>query len=282
MQIWQIAIMFSAAFLAGVVNSLAGGGTLLTFPALIWIGLDAKVANVTSTVALLPGALSSFVGYRREVRGVRHWFRLFILPSLIGGLLGALLLLWTPASLFAAIVPFLVLFATALFALQEPINKRLRRSRLVAGGERKAITPEETDQTTGSKEPETLRHADGSWNRWLVMATALQFVVAVYGGYFGAGIGILMLATFGLIGLTDIHQMNGLKNALGFGINGIAAASFLFSGQVHWRSALVMAVAAIVGGYSGANFARRMGRAFVRRAVIVIGLAMAISLFFSE
>ena len=265
MKSWQVLIMFSAAYLGGVVNSLAGGGTLLTFPALIWIGLDPKVANITSTVALLPGALSSFLGYRQEARGVRHWFRLLIVPSLVGGLIGALLLLITPAKFFAFIVPFLILFATALFALQEPINKRLRRASDV------------------DKQTEEARQDDGdSLQKWLILAMALQFVVAIYGGYFGAGIGILMLATLGLVGLTDIHQMNGLKNALGFSINSMAAVSFVISGNIHWSSALVMAVAAILGGYSGAHFARRMGRTFVRRAVIIIGLAMAISLFFNR
>ena len=256
--------MFGAAFIGGVMNSLAGGGTLLTFPALIWTGLDPKVANITSTMALLPGALSRFVGYRREVRGVRHGVRLRLLPSIAGGVIGALLLLLTPAKFFAAIVPFLILFATALFALQEPIKRRLHLSN--------------PPLSNPSAEPE----AGGSLDRWVLLAVALQFVVSIYGGYFGAGMGILMLATLGLVGLTDIHQMNGLKNALGFSINSIAAVSFLFSGQIHWPSALVMAGAAILGGYMGASFARRMGRIFVRRAVIVIGLAMAVSLFFSR
>ena len=261
--------MFGAAFFGGVMNSLAGGGTLLTFPALIWTGLDPKVANITSTMALLPGALSSFVGYRKEVRGVRRWFRVLLLPSIAGGLIGALLLLLTPAKFFAAIVPFLILFATALFALQEPIKRRLHLSN------RPLSDPPLSDPPT---EPD----AGDSLDRWVLLAVALQFVVSIYGGYFGAGMGILMLATLGLVGLTDIHQMNGLKNALGFSINSIAAVSFLFSGQIHWPSALVMAGAAILGGYMGASFARRMGRIFVRRAVIVIGLAMAVSLFFSR
>lgn len=279
MHLWQIVVMFVTAFLAGVVNSLAGGGTLLTFPALIWIGLDPKIANVTSTVALLPGALSSFVGYRKEVHGVRRLFHALIAPSLFGGLIGALLLLWTPAKIFAFIVPFLILFATALFTLQEPINRRLRRAKAVA------VTPDGgtvVETQPAGEEAEQGKAIGQASEKWLTAAMALQFVVAVYGGYFGAGIGILMLATLGLMGLTDIHQMNGLKNALGFSINGIAAVSFIVSGDVHWQSALVMAAAAILGGYFGANFARRMGRTFVRRAVIAIGLAMAVSLFFNR
>src|SRR5689334_1890445 len=234
------------------MNALAGGGTILTFPALIWIGQAPVVANVTSTVALLPGALSSFFGYRKEVSGSRRWIEIFILPSIIGGLIGALLLLLTPAKFFALIVPYLILFATALFALQEPLNRRLRRS------------------TEAAREFEAHEHKTYISNKWLIGAVMVQFIVAIYGGYFGAGVGILMLATLGLIGLTDIHQMNGLKNALGFSINSVASISFIFSGQVRWSAALVMAIAAIIGGYSGANLARKLGRTFARRAVIVI------------
>jgi uncharacterized protein len=281
-EVWQIAVIFIIAYLAGVMNALAGGGTILTFPALIWIGLDPVVANITSTVALLPGALSSFFGYRKEVSGSRAWIKLFLLPSFLGGLLGALLLLLTPAVFFAATVPFLILFATLLFALQEPITRRLRQSSgaakslavTAAAGEALEAVP--ATPTAGASQ------LYGVSQRWLVGAVLMQFLVAIYGGYFGAGVGILMLATLGLLGLTDIHQMNGLKNLLGFSINLIAAASFVVSGKVEWPAATVMAIAAILGGYSGASLARRFGRTFARRAVIVIGIIMTISLFFNR
>lgn len=301
-------MIFCAAYIAGVMNALAGGGTILTFPALIWIGLDPIVANITSTIALLPGALSSFFGYRKEVSGARRWLKLFILPSFIGGLIGALLLLLTPAKFFAAIVPFLILFATALFALQEPINRRLRPAN---GAAPQATSKEQTSNNNDAPEnqseakakpSETETGANGKAapsegkisslagqtaapevsRKWLIGAVVLQFFVSIYGGYFGAGVGILMLATLGLMGLTDIHQMNGLKNLLGFSINSIAAASFIISGQVKWPAAIVMAAAAILGGYSGARLARKFGRTFARRAVIVIGLIMTISLFFNR
>jgi uncharacterized membrane protein YfcA len=290
LHVWQILVIFGAAYLAGVMNAVAGGGTLLTFPALIWIGLDPIVANVTSTVALLPGALSSFFGYRKEVSDSRRWIKLFILPSFVGGALGAILLLFTPARFFARLVPFLILFATALFALQEPINKRLRRTSRIsvksADASTDHIVDNQTDQRTATEPQERpaenhLSPGEAS-GKWLAGVVALQFLVAIYGGYFGAGVGILMLATLGLIGLTDIHQMNGLKNLLVFSINGIAAASFIVSGHVRWPAALVMAVAAIIGGYSGAYLARRFGRRFARRAVIVIGLLMTLSLFFNR
>jgi uncharacterized membrane protein YfcA len=301
-QAWQIVVIFCAAYIAGVMNALAGGGTILTFPALIWIGLDPVVANITSTIALLPGALSSFFGYRKEVSGSRKWIKLFLLPSFIGGLLGALLLLLTPANFFAAIVPFLILFATVLFALQEPITRKLRGSSGSAKNLAVTVASVNTVDTVNQHdkwlqsqindeqvlEPQsnagigkTLQLYNVS-QKWLIGAVLMQFLVAIYGGYFGAGVGILMLATLGLLGLTDIHQMNGLKNLLGFSINSIAAASFIVSGNVKWSAAIIMAIAAIIGGYSGAHLARRLGRTFARRAVIVIGLIMTISLFFNH
>jgi uncharacterized protein len=287
MQAWQIFVLFTAAYLAGVMNALAGGGTILTFPALIWIGLDPIVANTTSTVALLPGALSSFFGYRKEVSGRHRLIKLLLLPSFIGGLIGALLLLLTPAKFFASLVPFLILFATLLFALQEPITKRLRQSSQTPVTTLDEIAESDNprsdeDARQGDKKAKKSLRFDQVSGRWLIGAVVMQFMVSIYGGYFGAGIGILMLATLGLIGLTDIHQMNGLKNLLGFAINSIAAIAFLVSGNVKGSAALVMAVAAILGGYSGAHLARKFGRTFARRAVIAIGLIMTFSLFFNR
>jgi len=250
--VWQTPIVFLAAFVAGMINSVAGGGTLVTFPTLVWLGRDAVIANVTNTVAIWPASLGAMVGFRRELGDSRRWMLLLVGPSLAGGVLGAYLLLRTPSRTFAAIVPLLILFATVLFAVQEPITRRLR----VLGEE----------------------HAHGPM--WWIGAATFQFLVAVYGGYFGAGIGILMLAALGLLGLTDIHQMNGLKNFFALCINLIAAVYFVVFGTVSWGDALVMAAGAIVGGYGGAGLARRLGRQFVRRTVVVIGVAMAISLLY--
>jgi len=250
--LWQAAVIFAAAFMAGMINSVAGGGTLLTFPSLVFIGRDPIIANVTSTVALWPGSLGGMLGFRRELGGSRRWMELLAGPSVVGGLVGAVLLLQTPSKTFAAIVPFLILFATILFALQEPLTRYIR-------GEDPA-------------------HHQGA--AWGVGAAGFQFCVAVYGGYFGAGIGILMLAALGLLGLTDIHQMNGLKNFFAVCINLIAAIYFMLWGPVNWGDALVMAAGAISGGYGGAGLARRLGRPFVRRVVVVIGLGMGVSLLF--
>jgi uncharacterized membrane protein YfcA len=257
--LWQIALAFSAAVVAGMMNSVAGGGTLVTFPTLVWIGIDPIRANVTSTVALWPGSLGAMVGFRRELGDSRRLMLLLGAPSVVGGLIGARLLLLTPSPLFASIVPYLILFATILFAVGEPLMRRLRAGESEGTG------------TNGSK-------ARGWWTGAIVF----QFFVAIYGGYFGAGIGILMLAALGLLGLTDIHQMNGLKNFFAVCINIVAAAYFIASGRVEWSYALVMVVGAIAGGYGGAGLARKLGRRFVRRAVIVIGLVMAISLLFKH
>jgi uncharacterized protein len=242
------AVAFGAAFLAGAINSVAGGGTLVSFPTLIWLGLPPVTANATSTVAIWPGTLGSIWGYRREVRAAQPRLLLLIIPSLIGGLTGALLLRRAPG-VFAVLVPYLVLFATFLFTVQEPIQRRLKTA-----------------------------HAHRS-ARWLAGAMLFQLVVGLYGGYFGAGIGILMLAALSIIGLQDIHEMNGLKNTFGLSINGIAAAYFIYARMVCWPDVVIMAVGAIAGGVIGSGTARRLGRATVRRIVVVIGFGLAVSLF---
>jgi uncharacterized protein len=245
------AAAFAAAFLAGAINSVAGGGTLVSFPTLIWLGLNSVTANATSTVAIWPGTVGSTWGYRRELRNAEPRFRILIVPSLVGGPVGALLLRWTPAPIFDLMVPWLILFATLLFMAQETVQRMLK--------------------TAG---------ASGRHNsRWLVGAMLFQLGVGIYGGYFGAGIGILMLAALSILGLTDIHEMNSLKVVFGGSINGIAAAYFVWAGMVDWSYVLLMAVAAIAGGYGGAGVARRIGRIWVRRIVIAIGFGMAISLF---
>jgi uncharacterized membrane protein YfcA len=231
-----------------MVNAIAGGGTLLTFPALVAAGLSPLSANATSTVALLPGALSSMLGYRDELAGVRRWAILFALPSLLGGALGALLLLRTSSAVFDRIVPWLVLGATALFLTQRPLLRLIRGSRQHPG-----------DDALTARRPSAALLAG-------------QFVVGVYGGYFGAGIGILMLAALGLMGFVNIHRMNGLKNWGGFCMNLVAAATFASSGIVRWPVALGMAVGSVVGGYVGARAALRVSQEAVRGAVAAVGL----------
>jgi uncharacterized protein len=273
--LWKEAVIAGAAFAAGLINSIAGGGTLVSFPALLWTGRDPVLANATSTVALWPASLAGAYGFRREQKGGARLFLLFAAPSLAGGILGAVLLLRTPSHTFARLVPFLILFATLLLAVQEPLSRRLRGARREGGGARV-----DERRGAGTDERGGAAHAGETSRAWWAGALVFQFFVGVYGGYFGAGIGILMLAALGLLGFTDIHRMNALKNLLALCINGVAALYFVASGAVIWADVLVMTLAAVAGGYSGARLAYRLGRRFVRLAVIAIGLAMSISLFF--
>ena len=251
MRPYDIADMLAASAGGGIMNALAGGGTLLTFPSLVFLGMPAIQANATSTVALLPGAASSMAGYRREVAAHRSWLKTLLLPSLAGGALGSVLLLLTPEKAFARLAPYLVLFATLLFLFQVVSSRR----------------------RDGAAPP-----APPGLERWAA-AWALQFGVAVYGGYFGAGIGILMLVILGYLGLEDIHAMNGLKNFFGICINSVAAGYFILRGAVVWPAALVMVVGATAGGFLGAHFARRIGKEKARIAVVAIGFLITIILF---
>jgi uncharacterized membrane protein YfcA len=241
----QILAMLAASAGAGVMNAVAGGGTLLTFPVLVLLGQPAIQANATSTVALLPGAAASMAGYRREIATHREWLKTLLLPSLAGGAIGSMLLLRTPENAFRQIAPFLVLFATLLFLLQAVLSRK-----------------------TGARSQGPYRAS-----RTLV-AMGLQLGVAIYGGYFGAGIGILMLIILGFLGVEDIHAANGLKNFFAICINGVAAAYFIVRGAVDWPTALVMILGASAGGYAGAHLARRIGKEKARVAVVVIGFAI--------
>lgn len=245
-----LALLLLAALAAGALNSIAGGGTLLTFPSLLAV-VPPVVANATSTVALVPGSLAGAWGYRRELEGNRRWLAILTVPSLAGGIVGALLVTRLPEKYFAALVPWLVLTATLLFALQ-PWLARL------------------TGTGSGQRPPS---------GAGVAAAAAFQFLVAVYGGYFGAGIGILMLSSLGLLGLGDINRLNALKTFLAAIINGVSIAVFAADGKVHWGYAAVMAVAAVAGGYLGARLARRLNRTAVRWVVIAVGLALSADLF---
>ena len=242
----NVLMMIAAAFAAGVINAIAGGGTLITFPVLIWLGLDPKVANATSTVALWPGLFGGLFGYRRVLENSSTILWRLGITSVIGGALGAWLLIWTPSPTFARLVPFLILFATLLFMAQGSINRRLRLQSIDA-------------------EPKM---------SWWLGAIIFQFFSAMYGGYFGAGNGILMLAAMGLLGLQNINRANGIKNFLGICINSIAVLSFAFKGLVVWPDALIMAGAATLGGYFGAHIAVRVAQVTIRRAIVTIGFVI--------
>lgn len=247
----QSLVLALSAVGAGAMNAMAGGGTILTFPTLMFLGMPAVAANATSTVALVPGTVASMAGFRQEVQRNRGWLKTLFLPSLHGGVLGSVLLLRTPEKVFQSLAPLLILFATVLFMVRGLVARRFGSGFGTAAG---APTP--AGLTRGR----------------LAVAMLLQFGVALYGGYFGAGIGILMLALLGFLGLTDIHAMNGLKNFFNLCINGVAAGYFVVKGAVSWPEAGIIALGAVVGGYGGARFSKRIGQEKARAMVVVIGL----------
>ena len=260
----QNVLLCLAAIAAGAINAVAGGGTLLTFPALYevlgassdasGIAEAARLANCTNTVALVPGALAAAWGYRRELAASRRWLLWLSGPSLIGGLVGAALLTELSPDTFKALVPWLILMAALLFALQPQVARWTG---------------------IGQSHAQPTRAA-------LIGIVCFQFLVAVYGGYFGAGIGILMLSALAMMGIADIHIMNGLKTALNALINGVSVVWFVWKRDVNWHYALMMAVAAIVGGYFGARVARRLDRDLVRKGIVAIGFALAAWEFYRQ
>jgi uncharacterized membrane protein YfcA len=249
---WTYAFLCASAFVAGVMNSVAGGGTLLTFPALTGV-IPPAFANATSTVALLPGSFAGALGYRKEVRESRRFVLRMLAPSLLGGFLGAWLV-GRDTETFKHLVPWLILTAAVLFVVQAPLARWL-----------KAHKPD---------------HEPGSVLRAVLIG--FQFLVAVYGGYFGAGIGILMLTALGFMGVGDIHRMNGVKTFLASAINGASVVVFVWDKLVVWEYAAAMAGAAIVGGYTGARVARRLPAHYVRYAVIAIGFGLSAYYFIRE
>jgi uncharacterized membrane protein YfcA len=250
--------LFFAAMLGGGLNSVAGGGSFITFPTLIFTGVPGIQANATSTVALWPGSVASIGAYRHEYGKQRTLLAMLGVVSLIGGVLGALLLLHTPQKTFVRLIPYLLLAATLLFAFGGRITRWLhaRSGKKIAD-----------DGTPGY-----------SW-RALAGIAAFQLLVATYGGYFGGGIGIVMLAMMALIGMENILAMNALKVVLQTCINGVAVITFAIAGAVMWPQAIVMVVGAIIGGYGAATIARRLDQRWVRAFVIAVGIGMTIYFF---
>jgi uncharacterized membrane protein YfcA len=251
-------VLFAVAFAAGAINSIAGGGTLLTFPLLIAYGVPSVTANATSTVALVPGSFAAFWGFRKETSGSRLGDAAIFGVSAVGGLAGALLLVHLGNEIFSKLVPWLILGATGLFIVQEPLR------RLSLGAQKAVATQAAASESDTSEPPLSAR------------LLAVQFLVAIYGGFFGAASGILMLGVFGLLGYRNIHRMNRLKNLANVGFNTAASATFIIGGHVQWLLAFAMLVGAVVGGYGGAGIAKRIGQKNVKKVVIVVGLVMGV------
>lgn len=249
---WTYPVLAAAATLGGAINAIAGGGTLLTFPALLAV-LHPVGANATSTVALLPGSLAGAWGYRKELSETRPMLRVLWLPSLLGGILGSLAVTRFPEKVFENLVPWLLVVASTLLLLQRPIARRL------------------------GAHPHQKPHGNT-----VIAIVFFQFLVGIYGGYFGAGIGILMLSSLAFMGIPDIHRMNGLKSVLAALINGATAVIFIVEGVVEWKYAAVMAAASVAGGYLGARGARKLPAAYVRTIVVFIGFGVAAYTFYKR
>lgn len=257
----NLLILFVAAILGGTLNSVAGGGSFIGFPALISVNVPPIQANTTNTVALWPGSVAAAWALRKElVRQNKLLLLALIGASLLGGIAGAQLLIHTSQSTFLRLIPFLLLMATLLFAFSPLINARLKQ--------RAAEKRKEGSSTSISLVA-------------LIRTAALQLVIAVYGGYFGGGIGILMLASLGIMGMEDIHEMNAVKNTLAACINGVAVVIFIFFKAIVWPDALVMIVGAILGGFGGGYYARKIDARIVRGFVILVGTLLTLAFFFS-
>ena len=242
-------ILLMAAALAGVMNSVAGGGSFVSFPALIFTGVLPVPANATSTVALWPGSVASVGAYRARLPKSYRLIVPLVLISILGGVMGAVLLIHTPQAVFMHVVSYMFGVATLLFAFGKRLTGKLSH----------------------------LIHREGPLSWPLIAATTLgQLAVAVYGGFFGGGIGILMLAMFEMIHMNDIHAMNGLKALLAAAINGAAVVTFIVAGIVRWPQAVVMIIGAALGGYGGAHYAQRIDPRIVRGTVICVGAGMTI------
>lgn len=243
-----------AACAAGMINAVAGGGTLVTFPVLILFGVSPIIANATSTLSLVVGTAGSIYGFRHQIEEVRPWFKSFIPVSLAGGLLGSILLTYGKESTFAHLVPYLVLFATLLFMLQGFVSRYLIR------------------KLTSAPPPK-----QGGIH--LLIALVFQLLVSVYGGYFGAGIGILMLASLGFLGFSNIHKMNALKNVIGSLINLVAALWFTAHGLINWPVMGVMTLGAVAGYYLGATYSQRLSQEKARLLITSIGVVITAVMF---
>jgi uncharacterized protein len=239
-------ILIAAAFSAGLVNSVAGGGQLLAFPAMVFSGVPSVVANASSTVALFPGLFAASLAYRghfKQLEGIP--FRKALIASIAGGFVGAMLLLLTPQTTFDVVVPWLLLFASVVFIFGRSISMMFSRKLHIG----------------------------------VPGLMTLQFCLAVYGGYFGGGMGIVLLGVWTLLGHTDIHALNAYKTLLAGALNGAAVVLFILTGTVAWHGTLVMLVGSVIGGYFGAHTARRMNPAHVRSVISVISVVVTIAFF---
>ncbi len=253
MTLLQVLLLFLSAVLGGTLNAVAGGASIFTFLALCSIGVLPVQANATSTVALWPGVVASTSAYRRELAlQKRGLLFLLIGISLIGGVLGALLLLKTEPSTFVHLIPYLLLMSTLLFTFSGPITAWLR------------MRNSEKTHTSRAK---------------LFGTSLVQFVIATYGGYFGGGMSLLVLATLAMMGMKNIHKMNAVKTLLNACVNAVAIIAFIAAGVIVWQEAMLMVTGSLIGGFGGAHYARRIDQKWLRLFVIIVGFGLTMYFF---
>jgi uncharacterized membrane protein YfcA len=268
-----------AAGAAGAINALAGGGTLVSFPTLVAIGVPAVAANVTNTVSLLPGYLAGSWAQRDDLRPQLRSARPLAIAALLGGLGGSVLLINIPASAFRVAIPYLILASCLLLLAQDWIREWLRPSGVTAPGARPALGPGPGGGADPAG-PEPVSPSVGAIDCGPILLVTV-FVAAVYGGFFGAGLGIMLLAVLGLFSAEPLGRVNALKQALSFVINLMAALFFAFSGEVRWQLVPVMAVASVAGGILGSRLVRVIDAAMLRRVVVLVGIAVAVTFWAS-
>lgn len=237
-----------AAFIAGNMNAISGGGTFVTYPILLLLGNTSIIANTTSTIALWPGILAGLTGYKKELHRVKGKIKLFIIPAIVGGLIGSFILTRTKSDMFELIAPVLIIFGALLLHYQIKINEFFTR----------------------------LKFGKGKYGTIFVLL--LVFVIATYGAYFGAGIGILLIGGLSLLGIKDLYENIALKNVLSLVINFVAVVYFLVSGLVHWKLVPLMALAAVLGGFSGSRLVHHINKETVKTYTVILGLLMAVVL----
>lgn len=267
MSFHESVFLFFAAFLAGTVNSVAGGGSFISFPALLFTGMAPIAANATNTAAVWPGTMASAFAYRHALTPeARRLILPLVVLGVIGGVLGARILLYTPQATFVRLIPWLLLGATLLFVFSGRITVWIR-----------SRTGNNADHVAGN--PPAASPARKTPPLLVALGLLFELGIAMYIGYFGAGAGILFLSLLAILGLDDIHAMNGMKTLLVSVVNGVAILTFIVARVIVWPQALVMLVGAIAGGYGGAHFAQKMNPQHVRWIVIGVGLAMSIYFF---
>ena len=258
--VFEIVVIVVAGFLAGAVNSVAGGGTFFSFPAMLAVGVPPVIANASNAVALWPGSIAGAWAFRRELRRFASSLPALSAVAFVGGIAGGLLLLRTSNDRFSALIPWLLLLATVLFAFSGPLSSGMR-ALLRRATERKRDS--ETERHTAPPAPPARHFGLGGY--------LFQGVVSIYGGFFGAGMGILMIAALAIQGFEDLNEINALKNWLSAVIYSVAVATFVLADAVSWPHTLAMLVAATVGGYLGAAWARRIPALWLRRFIIGFG-----------